>query len=69
MYTHIFKTAVIDYYVSHRYIEPVTHPQSFPCQGKEVIITPFNKGSRLCCDFVITKPEGLLIVNGNRTIR
>ena len=61
MYNNIFKIAVIDYYVSHRFIKSVTHPQSFPCQGKEVIITPFDKGSRLCCGFVITKPEGLPI--------
>ncbi len=45
MYNNIFKIAVIDYYVSHRFIKSVTHPQSFPCQGKDVIITPFDKGS------------------------
>ena len=50
MNTHIFKTAVIDYYVSHRYIEPVTHPQSFPCQGKEVCSLPLAmEGSIIPC--------------------
>ena len=53
MYNNIFKTAVIDCDVSHRFIKSVTHPQSFPCQGKEVSITPFGKGSRLCCGFVV----------------
>ena len=45
MYNNIFKTAVIDCDVSYRFIKSVTHPQSFPCQGKDVIITPFDKGS------------------------
>ena len=36
MYNNIFKIAVIDYYVSHRFIKSVTHPLSFPCQGKNV---------------------------------
>ena len=68
MYNNIFKTAVIDCDVFHILIESVTHPQSFPCQGKEMIITPFDKGSRLCCSFVITKPEGLPITKGKKYV-
>ena len=34
MYNNIFKTAVIDCDISYRFIKPVTHPLSFPCQGQ-----------------------------------
>ena len=56
MYNNIFKTAVIDCDVSHRFIKSVTHPLSFPCQGKDVfpvlskgrirVGLPINKGNR-----------------------
>ena len=39
MYSNIFKTAVIDCDVSHRFIISVTHPQSFPYQRNEYDIT------------------------------
>ena len=44
MYNNIFKTAVIDCDVSHRFIKSVTHPQSFPCQGKDVMFPALSKG-------------------------
>ena len=62
MYTHIFKTAVIDYYVSHRYIEPVTHPLSFPCQGQNSL--PFRKGIWLS----ISKGHYNTLINFNKFI-
>ncbi len=55
MYNNIFKTAVIDCDVSHRFIKSVTHPLSFPCQGcvfpalskgRVRVGLPINKGTR-----------------------